>query len=84
MLLEENVTDVGSLAHRRDLEDARFDEDVPTADDWELLLRLTADREALAIPALSHAYSMDADNRVSRDPRYRAGLEEIRRRYNGT
>jgi glycosyltransferase involved in cell wall biosynthesis len=83
LLLKENVTDAGSLAHRRDLEEARF-EDVPTAEDWDLLLRLTSDREALAIPALSHAYAMDADNRVSRDPDYQAGLEEIRRRYEET
>lgn len=80
-LLEENVTDVGSLAHRRELEGARFDEEVSTADDWEILLRLTAHKDALAIPALSHAYSMEATNRVSRDPLYRAGLEEIRRRH---
>jgi glycosyltransferase involved in cell wall biosynthesis len=84
LLLQENVTDAGSLAHRRDLKEARFNEDAPTAEDWELLLRLTSDREALAIPALSHAYAMDADNRVSRDPDYQAGLEEIRRRYEGT
>ena len=80
-LLEENVTDVGSLAHRRELAGARFDEEITTADDWEILLRLTAEKDALAIPALSHAYTMDAPNRVSRDPRHRAGLEKIRRRY---
>ncbi len=80
-LLEENVTDVGSLAHRRELAGARFDEEIPTADDWDILLRLTADKDALAIPALSHAYSMEASDRVSREPLYRAGLEEIRRRY---
>jgi glycosyltransferase involved in cell wall biosynthesis len=83
-LLEENVTDVGSLAHRRQLEGARFDEEVRTADDWEILLRLTADKDALAIPALSHAYTMEATNRLSRDPAYHVGLEEIRRRYSGT
>jgi glycosyltransferase involved in cell wall biosynthesis len=83
-LLKENVTDIGALAHRRTLEEARFDEDAPTAEDWVLLLRLTADREALAIPALSHAYAMDAAGRVSEDPAYSAGLEEIRRRYEGT
>jgi glycosyltransferase involved in cell wall biosynthesis len=83
-VLKQNVTDIGSLAHRRMLEEARFDEDAPAAEDWELLLRLTSDRDALAIPALSHAYAMDADNRASRDPGYQAGLEEIRRRYEET
>ncbi len=83
-LLRENVTDIGALAHRRVLEEARFAEDASTAEDWEMLLRLTTDREALAIPALSHAYVMDAPNRMSRDPAHRPALEKIRRRYEGT
>jgi Glycosyl transferase family 2 len=80
-LLRENVTDAGSLAHRRSLGDARFDEDLGTGEDWDLLLRLTAERDALAIPALSHAYSMHGDDRMSDDPQHRAGLEQIRRRH---
>ena len=84
MLLKDNVTDIGSLAHRRVLEEARFDVNVSSAEDWELLLRLTADREALAVPALSHAYTMDAPDRKSRDPDYLSGLDEIRRQHEGT
>lgn len=80
-LLEENVTDAGSLAHRRDLGEARFDEGMDSAEDWDLLLRLTVDREALAMPALSHAYSMAASDRMSVDPKHAATLETIRRRY---
>jgi hypothetical protein len=83
-LLGENVTDIGALAHRRVLEEAHFAEDASTAEDWEMLLRLTTDREALAIPALSHAYSMDAPNRMSSDPAHLPALEKIRRRYEGT
>ena len=80
-LLERNITDAGALAHRRELEEARFDEDLRTGEDWDLLLRLTADREALAVPALSHAYSMDGADRMSEHPEHLAGLEEIRRRH---
>jgi glycosyl transferase family 2 len=80
-LLEENLTDAGSIAHRRELDGARFDEGLSTGEDWDLLLRLTTDREALAVPALSHAYSMDGADRMSCDPGHRAGLEEIRRRH---
>lgn len=80
-LLEENVTDAGSLAHRRELEQARFDEDLSTGEDWDMLLRLTVDKDALAVPALSHAYSMEGVDRMSQDPRHRAGLDEIRRRH---
>lgn len=80
-LLEENLTDAGSLAHRRTLDEARFEEGLSTGEDWDLLLRLTRDRDALAIPALSHTYSMEAADRMSRDPQHRAGLEEIRHRH---
>jgi hypothetical protein len=80
-LLQENVTDAGALAHRRTLREARFDETLGTGEDWDLLLRLTADRPALAVPAASHAYSIGGGDRMSRDPGHRAGLDEIRRRY---
>lgn len=80
-LLRENVTDAGAIAHRSGLDGARFDEGLTTGEDWELLLQLTAARDALAIPALSHAYTMSGDARMSDDPEHRAGLEKIRRRY---
>lgn len=82
-LERENVADAGALAHRRELDEARFNEELSTGEDWDLLLRLTADREALAVPALSHAYSMHGADRMSIDPEHRAGLEEIRRRHRG-
>lgn len=80
-LLEENVTDAGALAHLSRLEDAGFDEGLTTGEDWDLLLRLTTNREALAIPAISHAYTMSGEDRMSDDAEHRAGLERIRRRY---
>jgi hypothetical protein len=80
-LFEENVTDAGSLAHRRQLDDARFDEELSTGEDWDLLLRLTRERDALAIPALSHAYSMEGADRMSQDPQHQAKLVEIRRSH---
>lgn len=82
-LLEQNIADAGALAHRRDLPEARFDETLKTGEDWDLLIRLTADRPALAVPALSHAYTHDGGDRMSRGPAHRDGLDEIRRRYSG-
>lgn len=82
-LLRENVADAGALAHRRELKEARFDENLTTGEDCDLLLRLTSDRKALAIPALSHAYAMHGADRMSVDPGHRAGLQEIRRRHEG-
>lgn len=80
-LLERNITDAGAIAHRRELDGARFDEELPTGEDWDLLLRLTAEREAMAIPAVSHAYAMEGDGRMTEDPEHLAGLEQIRRRH---
>lgn len=80
-LLERNVTDAGALAHRRELAGARFDEGLSTGEDWDLLLRLTSEREAVAIPAVSHAYAMEGKGRMTEDPEHLAGLERIRRRH---
>jgi len=80
-LLERNITDAGAIAHRRGLADARFDEELRTGEDWDLLLRLTAERPAIAIPAVSHAYAMEGDGRMTEDREHLAGLEEIRRRH---
>jgi hypothetical protein len=80
-LLEQNLTDAGALAHRRELPQARFDEQLSTGEDWDLLLRLTADRAALAVPAFSHAYTQSSADRMSLSPAHAAGLEEVRRRH---
>lgn len=80
-LLDRNITDAGAIAHRSGLAEARFDEELSTGEDWDLLLRLTAEREAFAIPAVSHAYAMEGDGRMTEDPEHLAGLEEIRRRH---
>lgn len=81
-LLERNITDTGAIAHRAGLEEARFDEELKTGEeDWDLLLRLTATRPAIAIPAVSHAYAMEGDGRLTEDPEHLAGLEKIRRRH---
>lgn len=83
-LLERNITDAGAIAHRRGLAEARFDEELSSVEDWDLLIRLTAEREAMAIPAVSHAYAMEGEGRMSDDPRHLAALEELRRRHAGS
>jgi len=80
-LLEENLTDAGALAHRRELPGARFDEAM--GEDWDLLIRLTTDRPALAVPAISHAYAIGGGDHMSRTERHRAALDEVRRRHVG-
>jgi hypothetical protein len=78
-LLRENLTDAGALAHRRELPEARFQEEM--GEDWDLLIRLTVDRPALALPAISHAYAIGGGDHMSRDLRHRAALEDVRRRH---
>lgn len=82
-LLEQNVTDAGALAHSRDLPQARFDEGLDTGEDWDLLLRLTESRDALAIPAISHAYTLEGPDRMSHAPGHVDGLSQIRRKHAG-
>jgi Glycosyl transferase family 2 len=82
-LLCENVTDAGAIAHRRDLDGARFDEELPSCEDWDLLLRLTERRDALPVPAVSHAYALDTEGRMSADPVHRKARDEVRRRHGG-
>lgn len=82
-LLEQNLTDVGALAHRRELPEARFEEGTATAEDWDLLIRLTADRPALAVPALSHAYSVGGPGHASSAAGHREAIEAVRRRHAG-
>jgi hypothetical protein len=79
-LLRENLTDAGALAHRRSLEAARF-EATDSGEDWDLLIRLTVDRPAFALPAVSHAYAMEGVDRMSLDSRHRRALEDVRRRH---
>jgi hypothetical protein len=82
-LLQENLTDAGALAHRRELPDARFDEKLSSGEDWDLLIRLASDQPALAVPALAHAYRLEGDDRMSRARGHRAELEDVRRRHAG-
>lgn len=82
-LLRENLTDAGALAHRRELPEARFDEEIGSGEDWDLLIRMTADRPALAVPAVSHAYAIGGSDQMSRSPKHRATLEDVRRRHAG-
>jgi glycosyltransferase involved in cell wall biosynthesis len=82
-----NYIDLGAVAHRRRLPEARFDERIVQIEDWDLLLRLTRDSAPLELPLLSGTYRSDAPGRVTQlldsGPSYdlvRAKLEADRRR----
>jgi Glycosyl transferase family 2 len=65
VLLNENLADMSAIAHRARLPGARLDESLATVGDWDLLCRLTADRDPLVLPAIACFYFTDAPNRLS-------------------
>jgi hypothetical protein len=61
-----NYIDLGAVAHRRDLPEARFDERIAQLEDWDLLLRLTRDGAPLELPVVCGTYRSDAPGRMTR------------------
>jgi hypothetical protein len=79
-LLKDNLADIGQIAHRRGLAEARFDETLGGLGDWDLLLRLTRDKEPLVIPVLACLYSTSATDRLSVDPSFQVEAAHVRQR----
>ena len=73
-----NLADIGCIAHRAGLPEARFDETLREMGDWDLLLRLTRDAPPLALPAIACLYTTDAPNRLSHGPTYAADAAAVR------
>ena len=57
--------------HRAGLAEARFDASLDLFSDWDLLARLTTDRDPLVLPAIACFYSTDSPDRISGGPRRR-------------
>ena len=75
---EANIADIGCIAHRADLAEARFDESLREFGDWDLFLRLTREMQPLSLPAIACYYTTDAPNRLSHGPTYEADLMAVR------
>ena len=58
---ESNVADTSAIAHRAGRSQAHWDENLMTTEDWDFLLRTTADREPLTLPALACFYYSDTE-----------------------
>jgi hypothetical protein len=59
------LADIGMVAHRRGLPEARFDESLTAAGDWEFLYRLTEDHDPCLVQAVACLYTSTAPNRIS-------------------
>lgn len=79
-LEEGNFIDLGVLAHRRDLPEARFDEDLDALEDWDLILRLTQDRSPVALPVIAVLYTTSEPGRLSDSPEKAGRIERVRAR----
>ena len=64
-LLRGNLADIGVMAHRSGLPEARFDERLQEFGDWELFLALTEHRVPLELPALALRYDTSGEDRLS-------------------
>ncbi|WP_394359701.1 glycosyltransferase [Amycolatopsis sp. SB7-3] len=82
-LERENLADIGAVAHRAGLREARFDESLVEMGDWDLLLALTADRAPLVVPAISCFYTTTSGDRLSHGPTYDDDFAAIRRKHSG-
>ena len=60
-----NPFDTNVLAHRRDAAEARWDETLAMAADWDLAIRLAAQRPLLGVPVRAVLYSTSVPGRLS-------------------
>ena len=75
-----NYIDLGVIAHLRALPQAFFDESLEALGDWDLLLRLTEDRDPFVLPVVALHYSTSAPNRITRSGRFNSAELAIRAR----
>lgn len=78
-LRDANPTDASAIAHRAGLAEARFDEDLVRLGDWELLARITAERDPIVVPAIASFYGTTRDDRLSLTPPSEDEFEAVRR-----
>jgi glycosyltransferase involved in cell wall biosynthesis len=82
-LRQSNLADMGSIAHRSGLAEARFDVRLAQVGDWDLLLRLTAESDPLVLPAIACYYTTDAPNRITGGPSQQADVRRVLQRSAG-
>lgn len=76
-LCRDNLADMSSIAHRSGLPGAWFDEQLHELNDWDLLIRLTADKDPLVLPAIACYYTTDAPRRLTKGPTHDADYATV-------
>jgi hypothetical protein len=79
-----NYIDMNVIAHRAGLPEARFDPMMTSAVEWDMVLRLTAKRAPLELPAIACLYSSYAPDRLSKRPSYVEETRLLRARAHST
>ena len=79
-LQEENLADMSAIAHRAGLPEARFYEAIRELGDWDLLVRLTAGKDPLVLPAVACYYTTDAPDPLTRGPPHESDTTAVRAR----
>jgi glycosyltransferase involved in cell wall biosynthesis len=77
-LTQYNLADIGAIAHRSGLPEARFDETLREMGDWDLLVRLTREKAPLVLPMIACFYSTAAPDRLSGGPTFEADAARVR------
>lgn len=67
LLLEHNYIDASVIAHRAHLPQARWDPEFTGIGDWDLIIRLTEEKPALALPVAAVLYRTGAPGRETDD-----------------
>lgn len=75
-----NFIDLGVVAHRRGLPDARFDASLKALGDWDLVLRLSMARAPTALPVVAVLYGTTAPNRISESGHHVEADAQVRSR----
>jgi hypothetical protein len=79
-----NYIDMNVMALRAGLPDCRFDEDLHSSIDWQLMLELSARHDPLELPALACVYRTYAPNRVCDVPERLEYNRRVRARVHRT
>jgi len=77
-VVQENLADIGAIAHRSGLPEARFDESLREMGDWDLLVRLTRDKAPLVLPTVACFYSTAGADRLSGGPTFETDAARVK------